>query len=110
MIKFSGKTLSIDKHTLECPHTIVDARLCSDVVVVLFDGQEAPISGVPFRNLWGYSQDGHKLWVAEPPVSGSATEYMEIVSADPLIATSLASYRCQLDPRTGRIIDKEFYK
>lgn len=60
------------------------------------------------RNLRAYSRSGELLWEAEFPEE--ADYYYKIVSRLPLVALSFSSYRCRIDPATGRIIEAEFLK
>lgn len=111
MIEFDGAQFTLPNGVrVVCPHRIEDVRMCGNIAVVLFDGRDAPIKGVRFANLFGYDGRGNELWVAEMPISGSATEYMLIESVEPLVVLSLSSYRCTIDPNTGRITRREFLK
>jgi hypothetical protein len=60
------------------------------------------------RNLRAYSMSGQLLWEAEFPEP--ADYYYKIVSRTPLVALSFSSYRCQIDPETGRILEAQFVK
>lgn len=62
----------------------------------------------PLRNLRAYSSSGELLWEAEFPEQ--ADYYYRIVSRSPLVALSFSSYRCRIDPATGRIIEAQFLK
>ena len=60
------------------------------------------------RNLRAYSTSGELLWEAEFPEP--VDYYYKIVSRSPLVALSFSSYRCRIDPATGKIIEAEFLK
>jgi hypothetical protein len=60
------------------------------------------------RNLRAYSMSGELLWEAEYPEP--ADYYYKIVSRCPLTVLSFSSYRCCIDPETGRIVEAEFLK
>jgi hypothetical protein len=62
----------------------------------------------PLRNLRAYSKSGNLLWEAEFPEP--ADYYYKIVSRTPLVALSFSSYRCQIDPETGCILEAQFVK
>lgn len=60
------------------------------------------------RNLRAYSPSGELLWEAEFPEP--VDYYYKIVSRAPLVALSFSSYRCRIDPESGRIEEAEFLK
>jgi hypothetical protein len=60
------------------------------------------------RNLRAFSSSGAALWEAEMPEG--ADYYHKIVNVDPVEVDSFSSFRCRLDPRTGRIVSKRFMK
>jgi hypothetical protein len=62
----------------------------------------------PLHNLRAYSSSGELLWEAEFPEPADC--YYKIVSRSPLIALSFSSYRCRIDPGTGRILEAQFLK
>jgi len=62
----------------------------------------------PIRNLRAYAADGELLWEAEFPEA--VDYYYRIVSRQPLVVLSFSSYRCRIDPETGRITEAEFTK
>ena len=110
MISFTHRTLRAGATTIECPYPIHEARLCGHIIVVLFDPSAAPTKGVQFANLYAYDEDGQQLWVAEMPTTVSADAYYKIISTSPLVVYSMASYECEIDTRTGKLLRKAFYK
>jgi hypothetical protein len=60
------------------------------------------------RNLRAYSNSGELLWEAEFPEP--ADYYYKIVSRSPLWAMSFSSFRCRIDPESGRILETQFLK
>ncbi len=62
----------------------------------------------PNKNLLAYSYDGKRLWEANFP--SDVDYYYRISSKQPLRVNSFSSFRCDIDPATGVIIRKEFYK
>ena len=102
--------LIIDGEKVELEFPAIDVRDLGDVVVVLLDPDSRRGKFGQFANLVAFDRQGELAWRAELPTTTSANCYYRIQSSDPLIADSFCSYRCQLDPRSGEIVAKEFYK
>ena len=65
--------------------------------------------GAPaMRNLIAFNSRGDRLWEAEMP--GVSDYYYKIQSASPLSAYSFSSYLCEIDPKSGRIAKRTFFK
>jgi len=62
----------------------------------------------PNKNLLAYSYDGHLLWAADFPTN--VDYYYRISSQQPLLVNSFSSFRCEIDPATGKITRKDFFK
>jgi hypothetical protein len=111
MIRARGRTLDIDgkEHLLEYP--ILGFLRCRDRVVVLFDPDADDKAFGQFRNLVGLGVDGSLLWRAELPTSTSGDCYyrMEMRNGK-LLAFSVYSYVCTLDPKDGTIVERQFVK
>lgn len=100
------------------PCRVKDAFQCAGSTIVLLDPdaylkdpdypKERRRGESPLRNLRAYSSSGELLWEAEFPEQ--ADYYYRIVSRSPLVALSFSSYRCRIDPATGRIIEAQFLK
>jgi hypothetical protein len=115
---FAGRTLNINGQSTELPWPILIATESEDVVYVLLDPDSyladieysaARRSGAPaIRNLLAFSKASQKLWEAELPEKSDY--YYKIISVEPLKANAFSSHRCELDPRTGAIVCKEFFK
>lgn len=115
---FQGREVMIDGARFEMPWPVLDAFDLEEQVIVLFDpdaylldpsyreqrrqGREA------HRNLCAFSKNGEKVWEAEFPEE--ADYYYAVSSRIPLRVNSFSSFRCEIDPRTGRIVAKEFFK
>lgn len=110
-VTFNGTTLTLD-------HAIREAFELDGRVIVLIDPddyladpgyEQARRRGdESLRNLRAYSASGELLWEAEFPEA--ADYYYRIVSRQPLVALSFSSYRCRIDPASGRIAEAEFIK
>jgi hypothetical protein len=48
--------------------------------------------------------------VADFPEPTREDYYYLITSRKPLVVTSFSSYDCELDPGTGKIVSREFFK
>ena len=117
-VSFNGNTLVIDDRTLSLEYVISDAFALNDQIIVLLDpdsyllapsyGKERRRGNKPVHNLLAFSSGGQLLWEAEFPEQ--ADYYYRVVSKQPLTALSFSSYRCEIDPRTGTIIAKTFFK
>lgn len=110
--------VSIGGVALDPGYPARDAFESDDRVIVLLDPdaylndadypKERRRGNDPLRNLRAYSCSGELLWEAEFPEQ--VDYYYKIVSRSPLVALSFSSYRCRIDPATGRIIEAEFLK
>ena len=117
-VSFQGKTLLIDGQSVQMPWSVLDAVEQGDKVFVLFDPDSYLLDpnykvmrrqGTPaIRNLIAITKAGAKLWEAEMPKASDY--YYRLSSAAPLIANSVSSYRCEIDPNNGAIKNKEFLK
>lgn len=117
-ITFQGKEVAVDGKRFEMPWSVLDAFELDEQVIVLFDpdaylldpnykaqrrqGREAN------RNLCAFSRNGEKVWEAEFP--DEADYYYAISSRSPLRVNSFSSFQCEIDPRTGKIKSKTFFK
>lgn len=118
---FNKSEFKIKGKTIKAPFPIRDAFISKKGVIVLMDlfaTLEGPILDIrevrriPKEvNLFCYSINGEVLWKAELPV-GENTEdyYYKITSHCPLIVHSFSSFLCEIDPETGKILNKEFVK
>ncbi len=106
-IAFDRNRIVAQGRWIELEHPIQDAFLRDGRIFVLFDpGSGSWSSG----NMVCVGLDGEKLWVAEFPESGREDYYYLISSRNPLVVNSFSSYKCELDPATGKILSREFLK
>lgn len=120
-ITYDGSQLQIDGKTVETPSPIREAFAVRWGVIVLMD-QFADFKGPVLdireirnapkgTNLFCYSSDGTVLWKAELPGGEDSEDYYYRVSSrSPLVVNSFSSFRCEIDPASGRIIGKDFFK
>jgi len=120
-ITYDGSQLQIDGKAVETPSPIREAFAVKWGIIVLMDqfgDLKGPILDIreirnapKGTNLFCYSPDGIVLWKAELPINNNEEDYYyRISSRSPLIVNSFSSYRCEIDPTTGKIIRKEFLK
>jgi hypothetical protein len=117
-ISFKESELRIGERTIVTPWPILEALDDGQRVIVLLDPDSyltdpayrsrRRVGAPPNRNLLGFSYDGRLLWEGEFP--SDVDYYYRISSLQPLRVNSFSSFRCEIDPATGRIIRKEFYK
>ena len=117
-VTYQGRTVTIDGNSYQMPYEIRDAFALDAMVIVLLDpnsylndpayGKERRRGVNPLRNLLALDGNGAVLWEAE--FAEAVDYYYRVVSTAPLVALSFSSYRCEIDPGTGRIVRKEFFK
>jgi len=110
MISYDGNMLTADGKSYELEHRVADAIESNDRVVVLFDPDAYTAKFGQFPNLIAVSREGTKLWTAELPTTTSGDRYYRLIRGESLRAASIYSFVCEIDPRTGRILRKEFVK
>lgn len=117
-VTFQGKQVVVDGKCIEMQWPVLDAFELGERVIVLLDpdaylldpgykaqrrqGRKAN------RNLKAFSKSGEKVWEAEFPEE--ADYYYAVSSRSPLCVNSFSSFRCEIDPDTGRIRSKTFLK
>ena len=109
MIDFDGNELHVSGTVFRLEFPIQEVRELASQIIVLFrpDASKGPGQ---FRNLVAYDPEGSKLWEAELPTNYGMDAYYQLLPGPDLVADSYCSYRCHLDPNTGRITSKEFFK
>lgn len=117
-VSFKNQELKIGNHMITTPWPVMDVFDDGHRVIALLNPdayltdpayKTCRRSGAPpNKNLLAYSYEGHLLWEADFP---SATDYYYCISSKrPLRVNSFSSFRCTIDPETGKIIKKIFYK
>ena len=113
-----GSAIEIGQVRVQMPCQVKEAFCFEGRTIVLLDPDayltdpdfpaERRRGNDPLRNLRAYSTSGELLWEAEFPEP--ADYYYRIVSRSPLVVLSFSSYRCRIDPETGRILEARFVK
>jgi hypothetical protein len=117
-ISHAGCAVTVDGVTWATEYPVKEAFTLAKAVCVLLEpdaylsdtgySKERRRGNGALRNLRAYSPTGDLLWEAEFPEP--ADYYYRIVSREPLVALSFSSYRCRIDPGSGRIVESEFMK
>lgn len=110
MIAIRDAKLFLDGKLIDLEYPILDAHEYDDLIVVLFDPDANIRKWGQFHNLIALSKNGERLWEAERPTTETGDSYYAVTSWTPLVALSLRSYECEIDPKTGVIIKWLFYK
>lgn len=117
-ISHSGRAVTVDGVTWVTEYPVKEAFALAEAVCVLLEpdaylsdsgySKERRRGEGALRNLRAYSPNGVLLWEAEFP--DEADYYYRIVSREPLEVLSFSSYRCRIDPESGRIVEARFMK
>lgn len=91
-------------------HPADDGFVVGDLLVVLYAPSSESGKVGQFPNLVAFNDDGRLVWTAELPTRETGDCYYRVVSHEPLIANSVRSYQCIIDPQTGKLQSKEFVK
>jgi hypothetical protein len=110
MLEFHSKKIIVNGHQWDTKHTVLDAVEFGDIIVVIYDYMEFPKHGVA-KNLYGYSHEGHNIWIAENPTTQTNDGYVNFLKGKKgLWVGNFAGYSCQINPKTGRLIEAIFTK
>lgn len=117
-LNFEGDKILVGDRLFTMPYLVREAFVLDDKIIVLLDPNsylKDPNYGIERRrgkdtlkNLFALSEAGKLLWEAEMPEQ--ADYYYKISSLSPLKVNSFSSYKCEIDPQTGKILSKEFFK
>lgn len=117
-VTFQGRTVTIDGNPYHMPYEIREAFALGEIVIVLLDpnaylkdptyDKERRRGNNPQHNLLGLDGNGKVLWEAE--FAEPVDYYYRVASRSPLVVLSFSSFRCEIDPHTGKIVQKEFFK
>lgn len=99
----------VDGEAWEFGRRILDAHRIGDRVVIIFDYMEFA-KPQQARNLMAYDLGRKLLWVAEHPTDKQTDTYVRITSESPLRASNFASYMCDIDIETGKLLNAVFTK
>jgi hypothetical protein len=109
-LSFSSNTLYINGCPIKLDYPISEAFELGDVIIVLLDSDAYAEKFGQFQNLIALNEIGELLWKAELPTAQSGDRYYKIAKQSPLIVYSIYSEECEIDPATGKIKTKTFFK
>jgi hypothetical protein len=117
-VTFQGAEILVNGRALKMPYAVLDAFLSDGRLIVLLDPdvymvdpaykEQRRQNGIALRNLVAFDQEAQRLWEAEFPQSSDY--YYKISSQTPLVAYSFSSFACEIDPSTGMIKAKSFFR
>lgn len=117
-VSWQADTLVIDGRPFSLVYPIREAFALDNEIIVLLDpnaylndpsySKERRRGKNALRNLLALTTDGEMLWEAEFPEQ--VDYYYEVSCRSPLTALTFSSFRCEIDPKTGRIVRMEFLK
>ena len=109
-ISFAGNTIDLNGRRVALSFPIKEAFALGERVIVLFDPDANLGKRSQFRNLIALTADGDHLWTAELPTDKPSDVYYRVISHTPLKADSFCSFECEIDPESGSIKSKRFFK
>ena len=117
-VTHDGDIIKVDGRPTRMEYMVRDAFWAHGCVIVLLDPAaylDNPAFGSarrrprdPVKNLQAYSPAGELLWQAEQPEFED--HYYKIESRDPLMALSFSAFRCDIDPASECIVEKQYLK
>jgi len=109
-INFVDRKLIINGNEVSVDYPVKEAFNFKDKILVFFDPDTYKSKFGQFHNLICVDFYGNKIWEVELPTHESSDRYYKISRKSPLILYSITSFECEIDPNTGKIIKKVFYK
>ncbi len=103
-------TMRIGNRIVKFEYAVQEAFPFGELIIVWLDPESYQQKFGQFPNIIAFSASGVELWKAELPTNQSGDRFDFIFSKQPLIAGSFTSFRCTIDPETGKIVEKEFLK
>jgi hypothetical protein len=117
-VSFSGKNLTLNGRTIAMAWPVLAAVEDGAKTFVLLDPdayladpqyKALHARGVPaLRNLIALGEDGKILWEGDLPQA--ADYFYKITAVAPLTVSSFSSYSCEIDPDSGKITRRVFFK
>jgi hypothetical protein len=86
---------------------IKEVRIIDNKAVVIFKDSDLSPEFSQFMNCRAFDENGLLIWVAEHPTSELTDFYMLVVDTEKNKLRNFASYTCQLDFSTGKLLDIE---
>jgi hypothetical protein len=106
-VTYDGDLVSVGSASIRVAHAVIDAALVGETLVVVYDYM---LKQGAWANLEAFDLSGARLWTAENPTNHATDAYVNIMNTAPLVVGNFAGYECQIDPRTGAILESRFTK
>ena len=110
LLAFENRILRIDNNEFELEFTIEDARIIDNLAIVIFKFDKLVPTYRQFRNCRAYNEDGVEIWIAEHPTNVTADFFMGFMDAKSNKLWNFGCFICEMNYRTGKIINAEFTK
>lgn len=105
------KDLLVNRKKIEFPYEIEKAETFNNYIIILLDKNTYKQTVGQFHNLYIYDISKNiKLEVELPTSNGGDCYYDFHIKKESLNAYSVYSFDCLIDFKTGKILEKEFYK
>ncbi|GAA0851177.1 hypothetical protein GCM10009113_34340 [Marinobacter szutsaonensis] len=108
-LSLQGNQIIYPGGELEAQHPVLEARFIDGKIVVVYDYMAFP-KDTPARNLFAYDQGGKLIWRAEDIGRGRTDAYVNILSEAPFKVGNFSGFEVELDPSTGKVLNKVFTK
>jgi hypothetical protein len=111
IFSYSEKTLNINGRLVMFEFPIKEAFEIDDRLIVFLDPDSNLKRKVQFNNVIGFDAAGNQVWIADLPTPDPVDVYYKLVAENPLKLYSFCSFgECLVDPKTGKILSKPYYK
>lgn len=108
---FHGSILKSKGADIKFGFPIEQILAAENLFIVLLDPRSDKKNWGQFPNLFGVDFFGNIIWRAELPTTDTGDTYFDVQLDDgKLIADSVRSFSCEIDPLNGKIKQKIFFK
>lgn len=106
---YNDRTITISGYSWKVDFPVRDLRVVGRSLIVLYDYMSGP-NHRQFKNLEAFDFKGNKLWTAEHPDNATSSVYVNFQKDDPLTIWNFGCYSCEIDPRSGKLLNAIFTK
>lgn len=100
----------IDSQIFELDYQIRDARIIENLAVVIYRFDEMVSRNQQFNNCQAFDNNGKLIWSAEHPTNTSAVFYVEFMDSKKNKLWNFGCFICEIDFKTGKLIQADFTK